>query len=311
MGKQGKSKGVQDVQDDIQDMVQSLDPGALVQIQTAKQMFSPFPSPQKKATRSPAKRKKVDENADDAAYKNDLDSDTSVEIVDPPKKKMNLAVSPDPDDDDDSAEMSFYLYVETPSPPVLHVCKGPSKPIPPKSTELGPFIFNSSIDYDDFLQIISQGCHVKSANLVLSSLRWKFDRPANSKPKGVGNKDGFKVMIKSLKDRHKDYVFSVLMAPPSAVKQELPWLKDEDSDRGEPLNFDYSLEELTAPQGSVLSIREQLAGIDQASQKEMNELLEAYPLNNNPLFPDKCIFHNETGFFDLTDLRLCERNGNN
>ncbi|KAJ7712406.1 hypothetical protein B0H14DRAFT_3523954 [Mycena olivaceomarginata] len=44
-----------------------------------------------------------------------------------------------------------------------------------------------------------------------------------------------------------------------------------------------------------MSIREQI---------ELNELLEAYPVDNNPLFPGKRIFHNETGYFDLTDIKL-------
>ncbi|KAJ7483125.1 hypothetical protein B0H11DRAFT_1914864 [Mycena galericulata] len=161
----------------------------------------------------------------------------------------------------------------------------------------------SSIDYADFLHIISTGCRTKTENLALTSVQWKFDRPANATKKSLSNADAYKVMIKSLKDRNKDYVFSVYMAPPTAVKQELPWMRDEDDGNGggPPLDFEYNLE---APSSSVLSIRDQITSIDNASNKEMNELLEAYPIDNNSLFPGKRIYHNETGYFDLTDIKL-------
>ncbi|KAJ7750169.1 hypothetical protein B0H14DRAFT_3513460 [Mycena olivaceomarginata] len=44
--------------------------------------------------------------------------------------------------------------------------------------------------------------------------------------------------------------------------------------------------------------------IDASSNKELNELLEKYPIDNNPLFTGKRIFHNETGYFDLSDIKL-------
>ncbi|KAJ6595384.1 hypothetical protein B0H10DRAFT_1960468 [Mycena sp. CBHHK59/15] len=93
-------------------------------------------------------------------------------------------------------------------------------------------------------------------------------------------------MIKSLKDLHKDYVFSIFMSPRSAVKKGLPWVKDEDDSNGggSPLDFDYNLHELTAAPNSVLSICQQIAGIDNTSNPQLNKLLEAYPINNL-LFP--------------------------
>jgi hypothetical protein len=44
--------------------------------------------------------------------------------------------------------------------------------------------------------------------------------------------------------------------------------------------------------------------IDTASNEDLNELLEHYPIDNHPLFPGKRIFQNETGFFELNDIRL-------
>ncbi|KAJ7939779.1 hypothetical protein B0H13DRAFT_1850546 [Mycena leptocephala] len=49
----------------------------------------------------------------------------------------------------------------------------------------------------------------------------EFDRPGNAAKKALVNESAFKAMIKSLKDRGKDYVFSIYMLPPTVVKKEL------------------------------------------------------------------------------------------
>ncbi|KAJ7856946.1 hypothetical protein B0H14DRAFT_2578587 [Mycena olivaceomarginata] len=157
------------------------------------------------------------------------------------------------DDDEPPVEMSFYLYVEAPPPPVLSVRKSSAKPPPPKTTDLGPY----PLPLHDFLQIIANGCRTKTANLPLSSMKWKFDRPGNAQNKPLSNPIAFTVMIKSLKGRHKDYVFSVYMPPPTHPCKAR-------------VDFKYNMDELTAPSGSVLSIRQQIASIDQASNKELN-----------------------------------------
>jgi hypothetical protein len=47
------------------------------------------------------------------------------------------------------------------------------------------------------------------------------------------------------------------------------------------------------------------ASIDNASASHMNELLERYPMGNNPLFgPTKRIFSNGDRHWELNDLRL-------
>ncbi|KAJ7858265.1 hypothetical protein B0H14DRAFT_3447395 [Mycena olivaceomarginata] len=165
--------------------------------------------------------------------------------------------------------MSFCVYVETPPPPILSTRKANTKPLPTKTTTLGPFECMSSFTFPEFLDIIATA-----------------------------------LMVKALIDRRKDYVFSIFMAPPSFVKVELPWKESGDEGPKVPLNFEYGIDDLHGG-GSVLSIRDQLAGIDKSSSAELNELLEAYPINNDPLFPGKRIFHNATGYFDLTDIRLC------
>ncbi|KAJ7921015.1 hypothetical protein B0H13DRAFT_1867025 [Mycena leptocephala] len=50
----------------------------------------------------------------------------------------------------------------------------------------------------------------------MAGAKWKFDRPGNAQKKLLANATAFD---QSLKDRHKDYVFSVYMPLPYPVKK--------------------------------------------------------------------------------------------
>ncbi|KAJ7871176.1 hypothetical protein B0H14DRAFT_3439634 [Mycena olivaceomarginata] len=295
MSQRRKSKNpeVQKVAQDIQEIVEGLDPAVANRwfhykpnARSSKQQenYSPLPSPEK----IPQKRKAdaVKSEPIDLSLDSD-DSDCAAASSSHTAKKTKRSASTDADDLE-AVEITR---------------KANTKPLPMKTTTLGPFECMSSFTFPKFLDIIATVCQTNTANLPLPSLQWRFDRPNNSKPKPVTNTTGFKVMVKALIDCRKDYVFSIFMAPPSFVKVELPWKESGDEGPKVPLNFEYGIDDLHGG-GSVLSIREQLAGIDKASSAELNELLEAYPINNNPLFPGKHIFHNTTGYFDLTDIRL-------
>ncbi|KAJ7818994.1 hypothetical protein B0H14DRAFT_3473441 [Mycena olivaceomarginata] len=211
--------------------------------------------------------------SDDAIDDDDDDHNPSP----PHKKKRSSTTSNSGNDDEDNppVEMSFCIKVETPAPPVLSVRKSNTKPLAPKTTVLGPYEIKSSIRYPDFLRIIAKACRTQTENLVLTSMEWKFDHPNNVKRQLLTNNVGLGVAIKTLKARHRDYVFTVFMSPPSPIKQELPWLKEEADENGVgPLDFDFSIEELTAPGNSVLSLCEQIAGIDNTSNPHFNRLLK-------------------------------------
>ncbi|KAJ7934810.1 hypothetical protein B0H13DRAFT_1854808 [Mycena leptocephala] len=182
--------------------------------------------------------------------------------------------------------MSFFIEVETPAPPLLSVRTKNTKPPAPKTTLLGLFEFSSSISYPNFIRIVAQACRTQTENLVHSSMQWKFDRPNNAKRRPLTNAVGLGIAIKTLKERKKDYAFTLFMAPPSPIKAELPWLtnSNEDDPAG-PLDFGFSIDELTAPGNSTLSLREQIAGIDNASNPHFNRLLEKYAIGNHPQFP--------------------------
>jgi hypothetical protein len=230
--------------------------------------YSPLPSPEK----LPQKRKAeaVKSEPIDLSLDSD-DSDCAAASSSHTAKKTKISASADADDLE-AVEMSFCVYVETPPPPILSTRKANTKPLPSKTTTLGPFECMSSFTFPEFLDIIATACQTNTANLPLPSLQWRFDRPNNSKPKPVTNTTGFKVMVKALIDRRKDYVFSIFMAPPSFVKVELvcdlsivrcslipcqPWKESGDEGPKVPLNFEYGIDDLHGG-GSVLSIRDQL-----------------------------------------------------
>ncbi|KAJ7790902.1 hypothetical protein B0H14DRAFT_3568412 [Mycena olivaceomarginata] len=283
-----KNKEVQRVQQDIDEMIEDLSPEVRnkwfaykphVSSSRQQENYSPISSPAK-----PDSKRRADAT--------------------PAKKKRSVALDVD-ELDDESIEISFCIEVETPAPPILTVRKGNAKPIPPKTTTLGPYEFRSSVTYPDFLAMITKACQTRPENLSLSSMQWRFDRPNNATRRPLTTETGLKVAIKSLAERKKDYNFTVYMSPPSLVKKELPWIQDARNDNAPgPLDFDYTIEELSAPGSSILSVREQIAGIDNASNPHFNELLEQYPVNNHPSFPGKRIFHNEMGYFDLNDVKL-------
>ncbi|KAJ7037749.1 hypothetical protein C8F04DRAFT_1256631 [Mycena alexandri] len=292
MSRRHKSKNpeVRKVAQDIHEIVQGLDPAVANRwfhykpasgSSRQQENYSPLPSPEKASLKRKADSETVKSEPIDLSF--DSDSDCAVLSSSHTNKETKKSASTD-SESGEAVEMSFCA-------------------LPPKTTTLGPFEFATPITFPDFVEIIAHACQTKTANLNLPSLQWKFDRPNNAKLMPVTNATGFKVMLKALTDRHKDYVFSIFMAPPSVIKAELPWNQSGDAGAKGPLDFEYGIDDM--PGGSsVLSIREQLTSIDKASSTELNELLEAYPINNNPLFPGKRILHNTTGYFELTDIRL-------
>ncbi|KAJ7927072.1 hypothetical protein B0H13DRAFT_2312852 [Mycena leptocephala] len=226
--------------------------------------ISPLPSPQKPQHRS--KRRTADDNIKTEHIDLSLDSDDDVQVLSspnkgvaffeddndndschdrpPPRKKTKSSVAAQSDEeDDDSVDMSFFIEVETPAPPLLSVRTKNTKPPAPKTTLLGLFEFSSSISYPNFIRIVAQACRTQTENLR---------RP-------LTNAVGLGIAIKTLKERKKDYAFTLFMAPPSPIKAELPWLtnSNEDDPAG-PLDFGFSIDELTAPGNSTLSLREQI-----------------------------------------------------
>jgi hypothetical protein len=75
--------------------------------------------------------------------------------------------------------------------------------------------------YPEFLAMLAKGCRTNANHLPVNQMEWKFDRPVNSAKKSLSNATGYQVIIKTVKDRRKDFVFSVYMPPPSVVKAEL------------------------------------------------------------------------------------------
>ncbi|KAJ7155294.1 hypothetical protein C8R46DRAFT_1041461 [Mycena filopes] len=300
-----KSKELQKIDQDIREIAAAAprgwfrykpDSGSSKQ----QENYSPISSPEKPAKRKAAtiKSEPIDLSLDDS------DSDCAVSSNERSKKKKKKQKAPttDDDDDDDTVDMSFCLYVQTPPPPILSTRRN-TKPLPPKVTTLGPFEITSASSFSEFISVIAAACDTNKANLSLDSLQWKFDRPANSKAKPVTNDVGFRVMVKALVARRKDYDFSVLMAPPSAVKTELPWARPGESSKT-PMNFEFGVDDLAGGGAGVLSIRDQIDGIDKASNADLEALMEAYPVDNDPLLPGKHIFRNATGYFDLTQMKL-------
>ncbi|KAJ7817345.1 hypothetical protein B0H14DRAFT_3474662 [Mycena olivaceomarginata] len=165
-----KNKEVQRVQQDIDEMIEDLSPEVRnkwfaykphVSSSRQQENYSPISSPAK-----PDSKCRADATPAVKAEPIDLSLDSDIEISSPPRKKKKRSVAPDVDElDDESIEISFCIEVETPAPPILTVRKGNAKPIPPKTTTLGPYEFRSSVTYPDFLAMIAKACQTRPENL--------------------------------------------------------------------------------------------------------------------------------------------------
>ncbi|KAJ7128456.1 hypothetical protein C8R44DRAFT_732798 [Mycena epipterygia] len=182
--RKAKQNGVEEVQEDVNDLIDGLDPAVRARwfrfkpestSSRQEENYSPMPSPVK--TTAKGKRKAdLDVKTDHGDYT----SDSNIEILNtpPPKKKTKRSSRPSVDEDepDDSVDMAFCIEVQTPPPPILALRRTSAKAPPPKTTELYPYKFNSAKDYPDFLQVIAKACQTTTSNLdVVSTLTGQND----------------------------------------------------------------------------------------------------------------------------------------
>ncbi|KAJ7687082.1 hypothetical protein B0H14DRAFT_2654034 [Mycena olivaceomarginata] len=118
------ARRVQRVQNDIEEIVEGLDPAVRnrwfvykPKASTSRQQenFSPMHSPEK----PPSKKRTVKQEPIDLS----LDSDDEEVSLSPPRNKKKRK-SVEDDEDDESIKISFTIEVETPAPPILSVRQG-------------------------------------------------------------------------------------------------------------------------------------------------------------------------------------------
>jgi hypothetical protein len=157
-----------------------------------------------KSKKRPVKSPMADQN----------DSDSEDHSSDAPRKKKRASIDELDAEEEEILKIHVYLNVETPPPPVVRVGNRSVKQPAPKITRRGPFIFDSSATYDDFLAMVAKGAGTHNGCLVRASMEWHFDKPSTSSRKPIMNQVGFEVMVASVCERNKDRMIIISMPPP-------------------------------------------------------------------------------------------------
>lgn len=246
------------------------------------------------------KRKKVD-----AEDNSDVESDS------PGKKRRKgngKAKVKHLDEDPESIEVTAYIYVERPIPSAPARTASSSRVHKPTDEEKylarGLITFTASTPYFSFLLSLSAQlpCTVKS--LVQEKITWKFQVPQKSPYLALGGEVGFASMIKQNSTRKPGTrIIMLAMPPPTKPAVEKPFWPIDGDENDEEKTFDFTELEPIVTHDHVV---EQRISFDKSVEPHKLALLERYPENNHPEFPNKRIYTNKAmnAHFELTDLKL-------
>jgi hypothetical protein len=83
------------------------------------------------------------------------------------------------------------------------------------SLQRGPFFFFGNTDFTSFQALLSKTLPCSATSLNWNKIMWKFDIPANSRPKNLSNQVGYEAMVSNIVERKKNYIVRILTPPPA------------------------------------------------------------------------------------------------
>jgi hypothetical protein len=102
----------------------------------------------------------------------------------------------------------------------LHIVNRKQKLVKQPSLRFGPFEFREDMAWETFLDHIAEACEATRDGLVISSLCWRWMKPANSSPVPLCNNAGFASLKKKLTGTQPMII--LIMKPPHAVASQKP-----------------------------------------------------------------------------------------
>ena len=102
----------------------------------------------------------------------------------------------------------------------LQVVNRKQKWVKQVSLRFGPFDFDEDIDWEAFLEKITEACEATQEGLVVQSLCWKWLKPTNSSPIPLGSSAGFASFKKKLTGSQPMII--LIMKPPQALGSKKP-----------------------------------------------------------------------------------------
>ncbi|KAK6972246.1 hypothetical protein R3P38DRAFT_2934529 [Favolaschia claudopus] len=212
------------------------------------------------------------------------DSDDTGNEDKPPSKRKAEAKEETSDTDEPPAKITYYINIAKPAPPAPKK-RGAPKANDDDTLQKGPILLPVTASYNDLLSAIASELPCLVQNINQSKIFWKTKKPANGEKSPLGKAVGYEAMVDDVKG--------------VKGKASRPW-ETKDSP---PPTFDYSELERAGPNDSVM---EQKISFNNATRAERAKLEEAYPIGNDPRWPNLRIYQQPlTGFcFDLNKTRL-------
>ncbi|KAI0309053.1 hypothetical protein OF83DRAFT_1159484 [Amylostereum chailletii] len=209
----------------------------------------------------------------------------------------------DGEDDGSSDDFEITVYIDvvatTPAPPPSWG-KSTKKVATSVTHPCGPFFFNTSRTFSEFLQDLAVATPCPRRNLVVSKINWKFDKPQSASTKALTNDTGFAAMLREVKGRFaakKDCELKVIMPVPVAQDNVVPWVTTDD----EPApSYDDKFTNVAAG----VSMHDQILGLKANSKPTEQDIERKYPVGNNRKFPKMRVFEENGKYWELTPLRV-------
>jgi hypothetical protein len=136
-----------------------------------------------------------------------------------PKKRRvaSSALSTDEEDDEPLVKFPVCFFIEGPKPLAAPASRRGASAVPaaPFVITKGPFFHTSDASFSKLQRSIAQHTPCNVDLLVVQSLTWKYDKPANATRVPLTSEMGYETLISSVKKKKGDFMVHVFMKPPS------------------------------------------------------------------------------------------------
>ena len=117
------------------------------------------------------------------------------------------------EEDEPPKRFTVYFNIEGPKSTTLNTARSKTAP-PPLVIKKGPFFHHTNDSFFAFKETIAALTPCNPDLLVLASLTWKFDTPANGVRRLMPNEVGYEAMLTAVKGKKGECVVFVYMPPP-------------------------------------------------------------------------------------------------
>lgn len=136
----------------------------------------------------------------------------------PKKRKVApSAILTDEEDEEPPVKFPVCFFIEGPRPVAASAPRRgpPAANAAPLVIAKGPFFHTSTASFSDLQRSIAKHTPCNVDLLVVSSLTWKYDKPANATRVPLTSEVGYETLISSVKKKKGDFMVHIFMKPPS------------------------------------------------------------------------------------------------